>query len=170
MLNQLQEYAPQLKEANVPLEEMVALIAQTTKEGIFSDKGLDTIKEGVLRIREGTTATRDALSGLGLDTNKIYSELEKGTLSYIDVIKLVSGKLSEVEKQSPKVGTAIADIFGGPGEDAGLEYLQSLKDIDTNLENLIDTTDEMTLLKRREVDINEELNDSWVKLTAPVGY
>ncbi len=39
MLEQLREYGPLMKEANIPLEDMVALIAQTEKEGIFNDKG-----------------------------------------------------------------------------------------------------------------------------------
>ena len=169
MLNQIKEYAPLMKEANLELDEMVALITQTTKEGLFNDKGIDTIKEGMLRIREGTKATQEALTGLGIDTKKVYEDLAAGNTNYFKVMQLVSTKLNELEEQSPAVGTAIADIFGGPGEDAGLEYLQSLKDINLELESLIDPTDEYNILKAEEVRINRELNEVWVELTETGG-
>jgi len=169
MLNQLKEYAPLMKEANIDLDEMVALIAQTEKEGIFNDKGIDAIKEGMLKIREGTNATRDAMNGLGIDTKQVYKDLEEGNTSYFEVMQLVSGKLNEIEEQSPAVGTAIADIFGGPGEDAGLEYLQNIKNIDLELNNLIDTTDEYVRLKQEEIEVNKRLNETWVEMSEAGG-
>ena len=36
------------------------------------------------------------------------------------------------------MGTAIADIFGGPGEDAGLQYLTMLKDIKGGIDDVIE--------------------------------
>lgn len=170
LLNQLKEYGPQFKEANLSLEEMVALIAQTEKQGIFNDKGADAIKESLLRIREGTKSTREALNGIGIDSNKLYKELESGSLSYIDAIKLVSSQLGKVKAQSPEIGTAIADIFGGPGEDAGLKFLKSLKDLNLEMDDLIDDSDEMTRLRQREVEINEKLNLAWTSLSTTGGF
>ena len=39
-------------------------------------------------------------------------------------IDRLSEKLNEVEEDSPVVGAAIADIFGGAGEDAGVGHLR----------------------------------------------
>ena len=55
-LDTIKEYPRYFKEAGLSAEEMVAISTQATKEGIFSDKGLDTIKEGNLRLREMTSA------------------------------------------------------------------------------------------------------------------
>ena len=44
--------------------------------------------------------------------------------------------MNELPESSAAVGTAIADIFGGPGEDAGLKYIRTLKDISTNLDEV----------------------------------
>jgi hypothetical protein len=85
-------------------------------------------------------------------------------------MQMVSTKLSEVEEQSPEVGAAVADIFGGPGEDAGLEYLQNIKDIDLELNNLIDTSDEYTRLKQEEIAVNKKLNQTWTDLTETGGF
>lgn len=49
---------------------------------------------------------------------------------------MVSEKLNQLPDNSREVGSAIANIFGGPGEDAGLQYIRTLKDISTNLDNV----------------------------------
>lgn len=53
--------------------------------------------------------------------------------------------------------TVMADVFGGAGEDAGLEYIQSLKDVDLNLDNLIDTTNDLTRRQQEQLKLEEEL-------------
>ncbi len=164
-LNQLKEYAPFMAEANIELEEMVALIAQTEKQGIFNDKGIDAVKEGILRLREANTGTVEALQGIGVETDKLYSQLREGSLSYFDALKLVSEKMNGIQDQSPEMGKAIADIFGGAGEDAGVKFLTSLKDLDLELNNLVDTSDEYTQLKIKEQEVNEKLAASWTALT-----
>lgn len=133
-LDQLREYAPQFRSAGVSAAGMVAVLQQATRDGIFSDKGLDAVKEAMLRLRELPTATRDALDGIGLSSREVEMALREGTMTIFDVIRQVSEKLNELPASSAAVGTAIADIFGGPGEDAGLAYLQTLKDIDTEHE------------------------------------
>lgn len=67
---------------------------------------------------------------------KIQKELQSGSITTFEVMQLVSDKLNELPESSAAVGTAIADIFGGPGEDAGLKYIRTLKDISTNLDEV----------------------------------
>ena len=55
----------------------------------------------------------------------------------------VSARLNELPDTSQKVGTAIADIFGGQGEDAGLNYIRTLKDISTDLDSVKKKTGEL---------------------------
>ncbi len=45
----------------------------------------------------------------------------------------MSDRLNELPASSDKVGKAIADIFSGPGEDAGLEYIKTLGKIKPTL-------------------------------------
>ena len=79
---------------------------------------------------------RQALEGIGLNSKKIQKELQSGSITTFEVMQLVSDKLNELPESSAAVGTAIADIFGGPGEDAGLKYIRTLKDISTNLDEV----------------------------------
>ena len=129
-LDSLKEYPAYFKEAGISADQFVAIIAETNKQGIFSDKGIDTIKEANIRLREMTDSTAAALEGIGLNSKKIQKELQSGSITTFEVMQLVSDKLNELPESSAAVGTAIADIFGGPGEDAGL------KDISTNLDEV----------------------------------
>lgn len=137
-IDTLKEYPAYFKEAGISASDFVAIIAKSNQEGIFSDKGVDAIKEGNLRLREMTTATARALEGIGISSKKVQEDLQSGTKTTWQVMQEVSQKLSELPESSSKVGTAIADIFGGPGEDAGLQYLTMLKDIKGGIDDVIE--------------------------------
>ena len=87
----------------------------------------------MLRIREMPKATREAVEGIGIASEEVEKALKDGSMTIFDVLRQVSEKLNELPENSVAVGTAIANIFGGPGEDAGVKYLKTLKDI--NLEH-----------------------------------
>lgn len=146
----LKEYPALLSEVGLNADQTFAIIDATVKDGVFSDKGIDAIKEAGLRLREFTPATEEALKGIGLNSVKIQSELKKGTRSVFDVMQEVSAKMSELPPQSKEVGTAIADIFGGPGEDAGLKFLTTLQSIDTNFENI---TENLSDYEQAQLDL-----------------
>ena len=143
-IDTLKEYPAYFKEAGISASDFVAIIAKSNQEGIFSDKGVDAIKEGNLRLREMTTATASALEGIGISSKKVQEDLQSGAKTTWQVMQEVSQKLSELPESSSKVGTAIADIFGGPGEDAGLQYLTMLKDIKGGIDDVIEKQGEMS--------------------------
>lgn len=135
-LDTLKEYPAYFKEAGISADQFVAIVTQTNKMGIFSDKGVDAIKEVNLRLREMTTATAAALDGIGISSEQVQKDLQTGAKTTFDVMRDISAKLNELPDSATQVGTAIADIFGGPGEDAGLQYLRTLKDISTNMDEV----------------------------------
>lgn len=135
-LDNLKEYPAYFKEAGISADQFVAIVTQTNKSGVFSDKGIDAIKEANLRLREMTTATAAALDGIGISSEQVQKDLQTGTKTTFDVMQDVSAKLAELPDNAATVGAAIADIFGGPGEDAGLQYLRTLKDISTNMDEV----------------------------------
>lgn len=154
-LDTLREYPAQFKAAKVSADQMFQIINQSVKQGIYSDKGPDVLKEATLRIREMTKATSDALKGIGLNSREIEQDLISGQSTIFEVIQQVSQRLSELPEDSKIVGTAIADIFGGPGEDAGLKFLRSLKDIDGQLDTVeseVNGVDEATEEFSKAVD------------------
>lgn len=158
-LQTLKEYPTFFKEAGLSAREFVAITTQANKSGIYSDKAVDTIKEGNLRIREMTKATADALTGIGLNYKELQTNLQNGSMTTFDVMQMVSEKLNELPESSAAVGTAIADIFGGPGEDAGLQYLKTLKDIDTNLDTVKDNAGELAKIQEEQLKSQVELQN-----------
>lgn len=139
----IKEYSAQFKEAGLSADEFVAIIAQTSRMGIFSDKGIDTIKEANIRLREMTTSTADALDGIGISSKRVQQELQSGYKTTFQIMQEVSARLNELPDSSQKVGSAIADIFGNMGEDAGLKYIRTLKDISTDLDSVKKKTGEL---------------------------
>lgn len=163
-LQQVSEYAPMFKDAQLSAEALVAVVTQGVTSGVFSDKGPDAVKEFMLRVREMTPATAEALQGIGIASDEVQRKLQDGTWTYLDVLKLVSTKLNEFPPQSREVGTAIADIFGGPGEDAGLAYLQTLKDIELDMDKVTKSGGEMTKQQLDQAAASEKLNAEMAEL------
>lgn len=159
-IDTLKEYPAYFKEAGISADQFIAIIAQTNKMGIFSDKGVDTIKEANLRLREMTTATASALDGIGISSKQVQQELQNGSKTTFDIMQEVSQKLSELPDSASAVGAAIADIFGGPGEDAGLQYIRTLKDISTNLEDVKGQAGELGKLQEEQMQAQLELQNA----------
>lgn len=163
-LDKLKEYPAQFKTAGMSAEETIALMSQEATSGIFSDKGTDAIKEATIRLREMTPVTEKALQGIGISSKELQKQLKDGSMSYTDAIKLISTNLGKLPEQSQAVGEVLADVFGGAGEDAGIRFIKSLKDMDLNLGNLVEKSNEFQNGQERLRQANEELNLQWNEL------
>lgn len=159
-LDTIKEYPRYFKEAGLSAEEMVAISTQATKEGIFSDKGVDTIKEGNLRLREMTTATAAALDGIGISSKQVQKDLQDGSKTTFQVMQDVANKLKELPQSSAAVGSAIANIFGGPGEDAGLAYIEMLGNIELDMDKVKAKSGDLAKAQEDELNATKELQDA----------
>lgn len=168
-LDTLKEYPAYFKEAGISADQFVAIVTQTNKMGIFSDKGVDAIKEANSRLREMTTATAAALDGIGISSEQVQKDLQTGTKTTFDVIQDVSAKLAELPDNAATVGAAIADIFGGPGEDAGLQYLRTLKDISTNMDEVKGKAGVLAQLQEEQLQSQIELQNALSELFDATG-
>ena len=163
-LDTIKEYPRYFKEAGLNAEEMVAISTQATKEGIFSDKGVDTIKEANIRLREMTTATADALDAIGISSKQVQKDLQDGSKTTFQVMQEVANKLKELPQTSAAVGSAIADIFGGAGEDAGLAYIEMLGDIELDMDKVKAKSVDIAKAQEDELKATKELQDAMASL------
>ena len=141
LLDNIREYSTQIRESGGSATDLLNILNTAGQEGIFSDKGVDVVKEFGLRIREQTKATKEALEGAfgkGF-TDNLLEGVKSGTISSIDAIKLVSKELSGLEDQALKQ-TVIADVFGSPGEDAGSRFIEQLQFAGDEIDDLVDKT------------------------------
>ena len=159
-LDTIKEYPRYFKEAGLSAEDFVAISTNAAKQGVFSDKGVDVIKEGNLRIREMTKATADALNGIGISADGVQKALQDGSMTTFEVMQQVAAKLKELPASSSKVGTAIADIFGGPGEDAGLEYIKTLDDVKLSMDDVKAATNGIAEQQERQIKMQENVKNA----------
>lgn len=157
-LDILREYPAYFKEAGLSAENFIAIVSQAGTSGVFSDKAVDTIKEANLRIREMTDATAEALNKIGLDSKKIQEELTSGQKTTFDIIQEISQQLSKLPEASSKVGAVLADVFGGPGEDAGLQFILSLKDISLSIDEVKDKAGELAEAEEELLEAQSRLS------------
>lgn len=162
-LEQLKEYSTQFKQAGLSAQDFNNVVALGAKEGIFGDKAADTVKEGGLRLREFTKATKDALIPLGkLRNEEIQQAVASG--NSFKAIQLVSKGLKEVSLDAQQTQGIITNVFGGPGEDAGLRFIQLLSDIDTGQKTVLDNLTEQQKRQLKVLEVEQELAAAEVKL------
>lgn len=168
LLDVLKEYPRLFDQMGFSAEEFVNIQAKAAQEGVFSDKGVDAIKEFGIRIREQTDATKTSLEeAFGRQfTDELFGGLNRGTLSVRDALVQVSGKLKETELPAKQLQQVISDVFGGPGEDAGDEFLKSLSDIGKGFAATSQASDEYTQRIREQFEAEKELAAAKVEVVA----
>lgn len=167
LLDSLREYTPFINEAKISTEEFIQILQLSNEQGIFNDKGIDTIKEATLRLRELPKATQEALEGIGISAEEIRASIDEKGIG--EAIRIVSKRLSELQADSPEVGRALADIFGAPGEDAGLQFITSLQNVDGNINNLIDTSNEYIVQQQTLLELNKQFTAAQNELAKELG-
>jgi hypothetical protein len=163
-LDSLREYPRLFGEMGGSVDEFMKINIQSVNEGVYSDKGIDAVKEFGLRIRELTPATKDALTAIGLSGTEIQKQIEQGTLTTYGALQKVSARLANFADDSRQVGQVLADVFGGAGEDAGIRFIKSLSDSSVTFDTLKANLTDAQAASLRLVNANEELNKTWVQM------
>lgn len=161
LLDSIQEYSTQLKASGGDAEDLITILDKSGKEGIFSDKGVDVVKEFGLRIREQSKATQDAIeNAFGGDfADKLFEGINNGSITSVDALKIVSKQMKDTEIPANKLQTVIADVFGGAGEDAGLSFIQNLGDIGDGFDDIVDKSNPLVQAQERQLALQKELAD-----------
>lgn len=162
MLSLLTQYAPTLKDAGFSVEQVLALIQQT-RSGIFSEQGLEAIKQASARLRNMTTSTKDSLRGIGIDADEMARKLATGQMDIGDAVKQVAHQLKTVGTNSQEAGAVMSDVFGRQGKFASQEMIKGLEDIEMNLDIVKQRTGEwgedMDALREKDEQLNQAVAD-----------
>jgi hypothetical protein len=118
MLDQFKEYGPQVRELGIDASQMLAIMTNAGKQGIFSDKAIDSIKEANLSLKEMGPNQLAALKGIGLGVKDLV-----GKTSF-EAVQLISKSMEGATAQAKQL--ALTDIFKGAGEDAGMSFILGL--------------------------------------------
>ena len=159
-LDTLREYPRYFSEAGISAEAFVAITTNAARQGVFSDKGVDAIKEANIRLRELTPATKAALEGIGMSAEAVQQALRDGSATTFQVMQQVAERLATLPASSAEVGAALADIFGAPGEDAGLEYIKTLATVETSMDAVKAATGGVAEAQDRQVAAIERVKNA----------
>ncbi len=120
-LDKLKEYPIQFKEAEISQETFIKAATMEVKNGIYSDKFLDSIKEVGLSLREMTKAQQDALTNAfgGDFTQKLLTDINTGTITTEQAFKRIMTESDKTGLSVQQMQTLTADVFKGAGEDVG---------------------------------------------------
>jgi myosin heavy subunit len=171
MLDSIKEYSSQVRASGGDANTLINILNRSGKEGIFSDKGVDVVKEFGLRIREQTSSTSDALRNAFGDefTDRIFKGINDGSMTSVQALEEVSKKMNDATIPTNKLQTVITDTFGGAGEDAGLRFIQTLTDIGSATGDVVDKTDPYVRQQLEMKRLNDELVEAQQSLYESLG-
>lgn len=168
-LDQLTEYSVQFKAAGLNAQQLNNVLIAGADKGIFSDKAVDTVKEATLALREMTPTARKAIDGIGLSSDALAASLTSGEKSIGEVIAEISTQLATLPPQSAEVGAALADIFKGAGEDAGLDFILTLKDLNKELDDSEDQLNDYQKSQLAYVESQREMERALIAFGSAFG-
>lgn len=157
MLNKIQQYAPTFHDAGIGADQLVAILQQT-RSGIFSDKGLDIITMASKKIREMNTATSASLDAIGISSKQVQQDLANGTKNTFDIIQQVASKMKDFGADSQQVGDVLKNVFGKQGAAAGIQLIEQLDTMTTDIEEVKKQTGEWGETQLENIKLHKELN------------
>lgn len=172
-LDKVREYPTQLKNAGFSVEEFIKLASQEVKDGIYSDKLIDTLKEADLSLKEFTKTQRDALIAIGPEfAAELEEGLRSGEISTKEAIIRIAEEGQKAGLDLQKLQTITADVFKGAGEDAG-GYAQVMESVfsalNTEYSDLVDTENELVRQQMELLRVNQDFADAQVNLAKELG-
>jgi hypothetical protein len=166
----LKEYPRLFDQMGFSAEQFLEIQAKAAQEGVFSDKGVDAVKEFGIRIREQTVATRTSLeSAFGREfTTELFGGINDGSITVAQALTRVATKMRDTELPAKNLQEVTSDVFGGPGEDAGDAFLKSLADVGKGIESNIDRTKALTRTEEEQLSTNQQLYLAQGRVTAQI--
>lgn len=150
LLSRTQDELKQLTDLDLPPDSAMALLVEASNRNI----NIDVLAEPLIRLREATPATVQALEGaFGREaTEQLFNTFRERPL---EAIQEISTRLGDLPPRTEEVGAVLADVFSASGEDA-IATAKSLDTLQTSLADLIDPTNELTQSRQRALEVNKE--------------
>ena len=161
VLDIVKEYPSQFRNLNLSAKDFLAIATTQVKEGIYSDKGVDALKEGLINLRELPKATTEGLAAIGFSGEEIQERIKSGSTTLFTELQTISGEISKLDPQSAEARKAIAGIFGEAGQDAGQRYFEVLSQVKGGFDELNEGATESQKLLIQQQEAAASLNRSF---------
>lgn len=155
----INQFAPALRDAGVSVDEFVAILAET-RNGIFDEKGVQDIIKGGTRLRAMTKQIAESLDACGISSKQMQEDLANGNITMLEAVQQVAGKLKELPENSQEAGQVMKNVFGRTAAEGGTLLVQSIADVNTNLDVAKERMGELGKLNREQMDAQKKLNET----------
>lgn len=159
MLANIERFAPALRDAGVSADEFMAILSNT-RNGIFNEQGIQNIVRAGTRLRAMTKQTEEGLNAVGISAQKMQQDLESGNITMMEAVQQVAAKLKELPENSQEAGDIMKNVFGKTAAEGGTLLIQSIADVNTNLEEAIDNMGELGKLTEEQWDAQRRLTET----------
>lgn len=159
MLSNIDRFAPALRDAGVSASEFMSILAET-RNGVFSEQGIQDILKGGTRLRAMTKQISESLDAVGISSAKMQKDLNDGNITMLEAVQQVATKLKELPENSQEAGNLMKNVFGRTAAEGGTLLIQSIADINTSLDEAKDRTGEWGEATRAQLDAEQELSET----------
>ncbi|MGH2386060.1 MAG: phage tail tape measure protein, partial [Candidatus Limnocylindria bacterium] len=126
LLDTFQEYSSNFRDMGFSAQEFLAILLDGLENGVRNTDFLaDAVKEFDIRIRDGSTSTRDALTALGIDFAEFEQALGSGAMSGAEAMEMINTALRGVGDTTvqEQLGTA---LYGATWENVGVQAILAM--------------------------------------------
>lgn len=159
MLSNIDRFAPALRDAGVSASEFMSILAET-RNGVFSEQGIQDILKGGTRLRAMTKQISESLDAVGISSAKMQKDLNDGNITMLEAVQQVATKLKELPENSQEAGNLMKNVFGRTAAEGGTLLIQSIADINTSLDEAKARTGEWGEATRAQLDAEQELSET----------
>lgn len=147
LLDSANEYSVYFKTLGFNANEMFDIFSTGLEKGAFNlDKVGDSVKEFGIRIKDDSKGTKEALSGLGLNANKMMQTFANGGDGAKQAFRQVVDAISSV-KDPVKRNTLGVQMFGTQFEDMEKDVIAALGTARSQFDMTKNTMDEIRKIK-----------------------
>lgn len=159
MVANIDRFAPALRDAGVSAQEFMSILAET-RNGIFSEQGVQDILKGGTRLRAMTKQISESLDAAGISSERMQKDLQEGNITMLEAVQQVANKLKELPENSQEAGMLMKNVFGRTAAEGGTLLIQSIADINTNLDIAKERTGELGKATRNQLEAEQELSET----------
>lgn len=142
-LDSIGEYATQFANGGASAEGFFSLLQSGLQGGVLgTDKAADAFKEFRVRIQDGSKATAEGLSALGINAAQLGQQMASGQVTAAQAFQLVLDRLRSTDNASIQMQAGVA-LLGTQFEDLGQSGALALSLTGTKMSELSGATDSL---------------------------
>lgn len=144
--------------AGLSIDELIGFSNEATKSGILSERGIELVSEFGKNIKTNSSEAKAALTdALGEEfTNKLFQNVQNGSLSTADALTQVTQKLGEAGVSGDEAGKVLAEAFG-TATAAENQFVLGLNKTVGAISGYIDQSSGLTRTQQAQLKANKEL-------------